>query len=315
MKKGLMVILVVIVSMAFTACTFWTPTEKSAAIFDAELDEHAYYEVEVDRGESVEVIVDLTVSSIEVLASKDKKMIYDQKANRDVLLATMDQKKSGKTHVITFKNETNPNLLTGTQNSEAKIWIPEGVDVVFRSNLDVGDIDVKTDQVALKELDLSTNVGKIIVHETREASDLTFIQLKSDVGDINLTLDGKLKALDEILVNTKTGAIDMNIGGTFESELKVDAGTDVGDIEVAFIGTFKEPVDLTLKSSVGDLEVTLPKGHAVELEADVPEFTSKLVMDDIAYTKSRNVYTIEGDDAVFKVKVTVSVGDATFKYK
>lgn len=315
MKKGLMIILIFIVSTAFTACTFWTPTEKRAAIFDTELDEHAYYEVEVDRDEPIEVIVDLTVSSIEVLASKDNKLIYDQKANRDVLLATMDQKKSGKTQVITFKNETNPNLLTGTQNSEAKIWIPEGVEVVFRSNLDVGDIDINAEQMALKELDLSTNVGEITVHDTRESSDLTFIQLKSDVGDINLTLDGKFKMLDEILVNTKTGAIDINIGGTFESELKVDVGTDVGDVEAAFIGTYKEPVDLTLKSSVGDIEVTLPKGNAVKLEADVPEFTSKLVMEDIAYTKSRNVYNIEGDDAVFKVKVTVSVGDATFKYK
>lgn len=314
MKKSLMLLMVVVVSLAFTACTYWTPTEKSGAFFDTEMKETVSFEESLSGYDRLEITVDLTVSGVEVASVEGKSLKYEQKANKEPLLASMKKSDRGNTLILTFKNETNPNLLTGTQNSETKIWIPSDVEVVWVSNVDVGDLKFDMTHLNMIEVDAETNVGKIDVHANEDFDNLTYLRLQSDVGDVRISVDGVQEALEKMDLSTNTGSVSMTLDGEMKHALEVTAKADVGSVSLKFRGDYEKPVDCSARASVGDVEIAFPKKHEVSLEAKTSEFTSKLNYGDIPFVKSQNLYKLDGGEAVFKIDLEVSIGDATLSY-
>lgn len=314
MKKSMLLVMMVMLAMAVTACTYWTPTEKNGAFFDTEMKETVSFEESLSGYDRVEISVDLTVSRVSVAAVEGKTLKYEQKANKEELLAGMKKSERGKTLVLKFKNETNPKLLTGTQNSETKIWIPSGVEVVWLSNVDVGDLDFDMTHLNMVEVDAETNVGKIDVHAKEDYEALSYVKLQSDVGEVRVSIDGELKSLEKVDLSTNTGSVAMSLDGTMRHALVVNGKSDVGTVSLKFKGDYDKPVKCSARSSVGDVEVAFPKKHEVALEAKTSEFTSKLNYGDIPFVKSQNVYKLDGAGATFTIDLQVSIGDATLSY-
>lgn len=314
MKKILMLMMMFVLSAAVTACTYWTPTEKNAAFFDTEMKENVSFEQSLSGYDRVEINIDLTVSSVIVNATQGDTLKYEQKANKEELLAIMDKSKRGDTLILTFKNETNPNLLTGTQNSEASIWVPSGIEVVWSSNVDVGDLNFDMNHLNMIEVDAHTNVGKLKLSANEDYNNLSYVKLQTNVGDVNMAINGALESLEKVDLRTNTGSVKMSLDGKIKNSLEVSANADVGSVNLSFAGEYDHEVSAVAKASVGDVEVKFPKQHEVALEAKMNEFTSKLEMDDIPFSKSQSIYRLDGDGALFTLDVSVSIGDATIGY-
>jgi len=314
MKKMLLIAVLFILSTSLTACTYWTNNKDGFDMLDSDLDESVFYEKDLSSYEQVEINIDLTVSGVKVETIGGDTLKFEQKANREELLAAFDFSDSGDKAILTFKNDHGIKLTAGTQNSETLIQIPDGVKVVFISNLDVGDFEMDMDDVEMLEVDASTNVGKISLSASEDQDLLNYINASSDVGDIALTFDGALEKLEEVNMSTNTGEIEAAFNGELSNELKLESKTDVGDITLDFGGVFKEKVTCKAESSVGDINLLIPEDHEVILDAHLTEFTTNLEISDIPFSKSKSIYKIDGDEALFNIDLSVSVGDATVKY-
>ncbi|HAS73075.1 MAG TPA: hypothetical protein DCS67_02905 [Clostridiales bacterium UBA8960] len=314
MKKKLLLMLMIVLSVSVTACTYWTPTEKNGAFFDTEMNEKVNYEQRLSGYDRVEIIVDLTVSSVKVDVIEGDTLKYEQKANKEALLAGMNKREKGNTLILTFKNDTNPNLLTGTQNSETRIWVPSGVEVIWQSNVNVGDLDFNMNRLDVVEVDAVSNVGKMKLSAKDDFDRLTYVKLKTNVGEIAMDIKGELDVLEKVDLSTNTGSVIMSLDGVLKQSLVLDAKADVGSVDLNFKGNYERSVKCTANASVGDVKVLFPKNHEVALDAKTSEFTSKLIMDDVPFSKSQSIYRLDGDGAMFTLEVSVSIGDATIGY-
>lgn len=314
MKKPILFATLILLSISLTACTYWTNDDDGFDLLDSDLDESINFEKDLSSYDRIEINIDLTVSSVDVEAINGDTLKYEQKANREELLADFDFSDNGDTAVLTFKNDHGFKIASGTQNSEAFIQIPKGIEVVFISNLDVGDCELKLNDVDMVEIDASTNVGQIKIESNDDLEVLSYIKATSDVGDITLNLEGTLETLEDVNLSTNTGKISARFDGELSKALAIESKTDVGEITLNFGGKYKSQVTCKAESSVGDVRIYVPKNHAVELDANMTEFTTSLEISDIPFTKSKSTYKIDGDESLFKIDMTVSVGDATVKY-
>lgn len=306
--------LILIFATLLTSCTFWTNDSGENSLFDNTLNEKVAYSEDLDGIDRIELTVDLTVSKVEIIPSGGTTLLYDQSANRDELLAELDKDKKGDVLALTFANSKKPKLTAGTQNSEAVIRVPENVEVVLVVNLDVGDLSVDMDGIAFMEIDASSNVGKIHLNATDDQEKLSYVKATTDVGDVKITLDGDSEALETVFAESNTGEVVMTFDGKISSALDVEAKTNVGSVNASFTGTYEDPVKISTKADVGDIELILPKNHPITLDASTVEFTSKLNLDDMAFKKSKSLYTVEGEGSEFTIDLSVNVGDATLKY-
>ncbi len=315
MKRVLLTITIIAVAFSVSACTFWNKNDgEGFAFLDNEMDESVSFNEDLSNYETLELNIDLSVSDVTIEATNGDTLKYSQKANKVELLADLTKEENGDKITLTFENEENPKLISGSQTSKTVILVPEGIEVVIHSNGDVGDLMIDLDSITVTEIDASTNVGDIDLTANQDQSKLSYIKTTSDVGDIRTTLNGDMNAIEQIIANTATGEIDINLNGSFESAMGVEAKSDVGDITLNFDGDYDEAVTIMAASSVGDMDLFVPRKHEIVLEAHTTEFTSKLEIDDMPFAKSKSIYTIEGDESKFSIDLTVTVGDAAVKY-
>jgi uncharacterized protein YxeA len=315
MKRILLTITIIAVAFSVSACTFWNKNDSEGFSFlDNEMDESVSFNENLSNYETLELNIDLTVSDVKIEATNGDTLKYSQKANKVELLAGLSKEDNGDKIILTFKNEENPKLISGSQTSKTVILVPEGIEVIIHSDGDVGDLVIDLDSLTVLEIDASTNVGDIELSANQDQSKLSYIKTTSDVGDIHTVLNGDMNALEKIVAKTATGQIDINLNGSFESEIDVDAKSDVGDITLDFDGTYDDAVSIKVASSVGDMALFVPRKHEIVLEAHTTEFTSNLEIDDMPFTKSKSRYNIEGDKSTFNIDLTVTVGDAAIKY-
>lgn len=315
MKRILLTITIIAVAFSVSACTFWNKNdEEGLSLLDNTMDESVSFNEDLSNYKTLELNIDLSVSDVTIEAINGDTLKYSQKANKVELLAGLTKEDNGDKIILTFKNEENPKLISGSQTSKTVILVPEGVEVVIHSNGDVGDYKIDMDSLKVAEIDASTNVGDIDLTANQDQLILSYIKTTSDVGDIRTTLNGDMNALEQIVANTATGEIDINLNGSFETAIDIEAKSDVGDITLDFEGDYEEAVTIMAASSVGDMDLFVPRKHEVVLEAHTTEFTSKLEIDDMPFSKSKSIYTIDGDESKFSIDLTVTVGDATVKY-
>ncbi len=314
MKKLLLTMTIIALAFSLSACTFWTKDGGEGFSLDNELNESVSFNEDLSSYDKLELNIDLSVSEVTIEATNGETLKYSQKANKVELLAGLTKDINGDTIVLTFKNEKNPKLLSGSQTSKTVILVPEGIEVVIHQNGDVGDIEIDLDSLTVLEIDANTNVGDIGLNGNQDQTKLNDIKIITDVGDIQTVLNGEMPALEQIVANTATGKIDISINGTFESAIDVEARADVGDVRLDFDGNYDKPVTVITSSSVGDLNLLVPKKHKIVLDAHTTEFTSSLEIDEIPFVKSKSTYNIEGDKSIFKIDLSVTVGDATIKY-
>lgn len=315
MKKLLLTMTLIAVAFTVSACTFWSKNDgEGFSLSDKDLDESVNFNEDLSGYETLMLNVDLSVSEVKIEATNGETLKYSQSANKKELLAVLTKDQEGDTMVLTFKNEKNPKLISGSQTSKTVILVPEGIEVVIHHNGDVGDLNIDLDSLTVLEIDASTNVGEIELNGNQDQAKLSYIKTRTNVGDIHTVLNGEMPALEQVVVNTDTGEIDINMGGTFESAIDLEAKTNVGDIRLEFDGNYDEPVDVVAASSVGSMDLYVPRQYKIVLDADTTEFTSNLEIDDMPFTKSKSIYSIEGDAGTFNIDLKVTVGDATVKY-
>ncbi len=228
MKRILLTITIIAVAFSVSACTFWNKNDGEGFSFlDNEMDESVSFNEDLSNYKTLELNVDLSVSGVTIEATNGDTLKYSQKANKIELLASLTKEDNGDKITLTFKNEENPKLISGSQTSKTVILVPEDIEVVIHSNGDVGDLMIDLDSLTVLEIDASTNVGDIDLTANQDQTKLSYIKATSDVGDIRTTLNGDMNALEQIVTNTATGEIDINLNGSFETAMEVEAKSDV----------------------------------------------------------------------------------------
>lgn len=314
MKRALAILTLVILSFSISACTYLTEGKNKIPFFDNTLDKKVSFAKDLSDYDKIELNIDLTVSEVKLDVSSDHQLKFDQAANREELLATVEYKEKGDTLVVTYKNDKKINIIAGSQTSKTEILIPEGVEVLLDTNTDVGSITVNAKEILFTEITCDANVGDIDIYATKTQDQLSYINLSTDVGNLNVSLDKGAKKLETVELKSDTGGIKASLDGTYSQPLSLKARTDVGDIKLESKGDFEAQVDIDAKSSVGDVTISVPEKHEVKLKPTLTEFTSSLDIKDIPFNKSKGVYVIEGNKSIFKVDLTVTVGDATISY-
>lgn len=318
MKRTLALMTLIILSLSITACTYFTKEDNKSSLFekalDNTLDEKISYVKDLSDYDKIELNIDLTVSDVNIAVSNDRSLKYDQAANREELLASVDYKEKGDTLIITFKNDKKINIIAGSQTSKTEILIPEGVKVLYDTNLDVGDVTINAKNIDFTEITSNSNVGDISLLATKAQDQLSYISISSDVGDLAVNIDEGAKILDTVKLKSNTGKISTRFDGNYEAPIALTANIDVGDIKLDSPGNFEKQVEIDVKSSVGDVTISVPKEHQIELKPTLTEFTSSLDIKEIPFDKSKGEYTVKGDKSAFKIDLTVTVGDATLLY-
>ncbi len=314
MKKLLLTMTIIAVAFSVSACTFWTKVGGNGFSLDKDMDETVSFNETLLSAKAVELNIDLSVSKVTIEAINGDTLKYSQKANKKELLAGLKKDKSGDTSVLTFKNEKNPKLISGSQKSETVIQVPKGIEISIRYNGDVGDLIIDLDHLTVLAIEANTNVGNIDLSSNQDQIKFSTIKTTTDVGNINIALNGKMPNLEQIIASTATGEIDISTNGTIEKAIDVQAKSDVGDIRLDFDGDYNNAATIKLSSSIGDMDLLLPRKHKIVLDAQMTEFTSSLKIDDMPFAKSKTIYNIDGDKSTFEIDLSVTVGEATIKY-
>lgn len=311
------IILGIILMLSFTSlagCTFWTNDENKSTFFDGTLSESIRFEEDVTGFDQVKLSLDLSVSSVTVESIKGKKLIYEQKSNRKELLADVNKNTSGNALDLHFKNDQRLKITTGTQNSEVTIRIPEGLTLIYESNVGVGDMEIALDDLKVNDLNVKLNVGKIHVFSKQDQNTLEKIILNTDVGDIKTDLNGAFDVLKEVYAKSNTGSVKLLLEGSYANTISISGQSDVGEVHIDLPGSFKKPVTCKVNSSVGDVMVRLPKNHEIVIDAKTTEFTSNLELKDLKYSKNKERYTVTGDKSKISVDLSITIGKAVVAY-
>lgn len=313
-KKHVMVTLILLMMFTISGCKLIEDTGEKISQFDADMDKNVNFSQDLSNFKVLELHVNLTVSKLNIKVSEDEVLSYTQKANREELLAKQSVDEIGDTIKITYENDHKIKILSGSQKSEATITIPKDTKVTIVSNLDVGDINIDLDGLESLELDVNTNVGEIDIKTDDVQPSLTYIKAKSDVGEVNLTFGGDMESLETVLISSNTGKVSLTLEGEVKTALDIEASADVGDVAVIMSGAHEDKVNLKARADVGDVTIHVPKDHEVKVDATTSEFTSNFEIDDMAFTKSKNIYEINGDLPLISIDLNISVGDAQLKY-
>lgn len=318
MKRTLAIITIIFMSLSITACSYFTKENDDQSLFqnafDNTLDEKISYSKDLSGYDKIELNMDLTVSDVKIDVSNDHQLKYDQAANRQELLATVEYKEKGDTLIITFVNDKKVNIIAGSQTSKTQVMIPEGVEVKLDTNLDVGDMTINAKDITFTEITSNSDVGDINLFATKSQDQLSYISISSDVGDLNVNVDKGAKTLETIKLETNTGRIKTSLDGNYEEAITLTAHIDVGDVKLESKGNFEKQVEIDVKSSVGDVTISVPKNHEMSVKPSITEFTSSLDLEDIPFEKSKGEYLLDGNKSIFKIDLTVTVGDATILY-
>lgn len=314
MKRHIMVTLILLMMFTISGCKLIEDTGEKISQFDADMDKNVNFSQSLSDFKVLELHVNLSVSELNIKVSNDDVLSYTQKANREELLAKQTVDEIGDTIKITYENDDKVKILSGSQKSEATITIPKDTKLTIVSNIDVGDINIDLDGLESVELDISTNVGEIDVKTDDTQPSLTYIKTQSDVGEVNMVFGGDTEQLETVLMSANTGKVSLTLKGEVKSTLEIDAKADVGDVVVSLSGFHEEEVNLKAQADVGDVTIQVPKDHEVKVDASTSEFTSNFEIEDMAFTKSKNLYEVKGDLALISIDLNISVGDARLKY-
>ncbi len=313
-KRHIMVTLILVMMFTISGCKLIEDTGEKISQFDADMDKNVNFTQDLSDFKVLELHVNLSVSELNIRVSDDDVLSYSQKANREELLAKQSVDDIGDTIKLTYENDDKVKILSGSQKSEATITIPKDTKLTIVSNVDVGDINIDLDGLESIELDLNTNVGEIDVKTDDAQPSLTYIKSNSDVGEVTLAFGGDTEVLETVLLSSDTGKVSLTLKGQVTSALEIEATADVGDVAVSLGGSHEDKVNLKARADVGDVTIQVPKDHEVKVNASTSEFTSNFEIEDMAFTKSKNLYEIKGDLPLISIDLNISVGDAHLKY-
>lgn len=241
----------------------------------------------IEKGAHVIIELDLAVSSVKVKATEEDSLVFYQRANHDKLLAEMIVDTSGQVHKYHLKT---PNLATvgiNTKNAEAELSLPKDATYTLIGTIDVGDVDILLDNLEVDGVDLSVNVGDLVINTGNEQGILKTLDTSVDVGQLTIFVESAPKLE------------------------KVDARVNVGDARLSFGQVFSQGFELDCQVDIGDLTINLPKDQGAELTIEAEEFTSDIEIQNMAYTQRNKQYFLaqEGSGSVgITGSLAVSVG-------
>lgn len=275
---------------------------------EASLDFEKKYEESLKDYEYLELEIDMEVSDLTIVATKDTQFTFDQKANKEELLASYEFKTDGDTAKITLKNKSKLAFNAPIKNSKATLTVPEHLLISLTSSINVGDIKIEDANTHFQVLESKVDVGNQTV-TLEDNGALGTIAVTSDVGDLTLTLKGLYESLSAITATTNVGDVAIHLNGELQESLTLIQESNVGDVLGDLRGTFKT-LRYDLSTDTGNISLGLPKDLPVALNLDQNEFTTDVEMNGIAYEmEGENFYFIhnpsKSKDNLFKAKTNV----------
>lgn len=255
--------------------------------WSTQLKEKITYEQALEDMDVLELDLKYTVSGVTLTRSDDGKLYYEQRSNHEALLATMEVSESGGTCRVTFDNTESKQVHLQTQNSEVHIRIPAHVTVKVTGAVGVGDFKLLEAVDGVSEVRVEVNVGQIAIASEAEASELSAVVLKTDVGDVSFDLSKGAPKLETL-----------------------ETAINVGDCSICLKGTYPEGFAITSRSDIGDTCVTIPENAPLLLTYDKNEITGKLTVD--GYSKSASsrglIINEAGEGTLIHMDARLSVG-------
>ncbi|MGX8797093.1 DUF4097 family beta strand repeat-containing protein [Fusibacter sp. JL298sf-3] len=289
--------------------------DKIADATSQELDQEQSYEQSTEGFKTLKIEVEMTVTDLTVLESDDDTVYFDQKANKEELLADMDTKEDGDTLTIRFKNAPKFKLNNAVQNSKVTLRLPKELATEFYTTIDVGDQSLTGDALTFTRIELHSNVGDTqVILDQSEALEL--VKTTGDVGDVKVVLKGDYKALTQIDNDTNVGDITVELAGTFDEKLSVREVSNVGDIKTILSGDFSKGLDANMDTDTGDIKVTAPTTLVAAVETDLNKYTSEIHLKGFSYlVDNDNTYFLNGakEDADYQLDLDVNVGEIYFE--
>lgn len=315
MKKYSAVAIGLIMVMLFTGCTngFGFKEESLFENPPEGLKEQVEYREDLGRFNNLVLEVDLTVSGVKISASDGDELIYRQIANRKDLLADMKISEKGKTITLSFKNEPDKKINIGSQNSQTEIFIPKNLLTDLEVDLNVGDLNIKSDQLDFEKIISKLDVGAIDITIPGDQTQLSEIKLSGNVGDLKLEMSGDFPKLHTLHTLTDVGSNSVKMNGNYGEQLSIKGESHVGELTYELIGNFDQKVDAVLTSNTGELNLKLPKTSPVNLSAETNKFTSKVDINFDDYTIKNDVYMFNSSKkgGIISIKASVNIGDLT----
>ncbi|MCD4713171.1 MAG: hypothetical protein K8R73_07820 [Clostridiales bacterium] len=315
MKKYYTVIIGLMIILLVTGCTndFIFGEKDLFEEASPDMKEQVEYKEDLGKFDKLVLEIDLTVSGVKISSTDSNELIYKQIANRKDLLAEMDVDTSGKTITLTFKNDPDKKINIGTQNSQTEIFIPEKLLTDLGVDLNVGDLNIKGEQLSFENIEVGLDVGALDIIISDDQDQLGEIELSSNVGDLVLELKGNFPALHTLKTLTDVGSNSVTLDGEYGEKLSLKGESHVGELTYQIIGDFEKNVDAVLTSNTGELNLKLPKNSPVELITESNEFTSKVDINIDDYTIKNDVYMFNtsGNGGEISIKASVNIGDLT----
>jgi len=314
MKKGILIGLAICIAFSLSGCFYSSDNETGLEIFNAKMDKKVTFEADLDDYKTLELNIDLSVCGVTIESTTAKKLSFEQRATTDKLLAKMDESSKGDKKVLTFKNDQSLELSIKNKSSKAVIYVPENVEIILVSNLDVGELELDMDDLEMVEINASSDVGEIALLSKKDQKKLEYIRMETNVGEIDADFAGDLNALEELVASTDTGEVSIALKGNVKKALKVDIESNVGDAMISMGGSFGKDVKVNAKTDVGEIKIEIPKNANVEMVVDAPEFTAELDTNGIDFAKSKNKYRLDGKGSMIYLDLKTNIGDIDVQY-
>lgn len=315
MKKYYKVVIGLLFILLFTGCTNDIKFGEKDLFEEASPDmkEQVEYKEDLGKFDKLVLEIDLTVSGVKISSTGSDDLIYNQVANRKDLLAEMDIDKSGGIITITFKNDPDKKINIGSQNSQTEIFIPENLLTDLRVDLNVGDLSIKSKQLNFENIIVGLDVGALDITLSDNNEQLGKIELSSNVGDMVLEMNGKFPNFHTLETLTDVGSNSVTLDGDFGEKLSIVGESHVGELTYQIIGDFEKDVDVVLTSNTGELNLKLPKHSPVELTAESNKFTSKVDInfDDYSIKNDAYLFNTTENGGKISIKASVNIGDLT----
>lgn len=294
MKHSKMILSLALGAFLLTGCSLNTKSDGLNSLFEETVDSKLSFEKKYEENlkdyEYLELEIDMEVTDLTLVSTKDSQFMFDQKANKEELLATYEFKSDDKKAKIILKNKSKLAFNIPIKNSKVTLTVPEHLLIQMNSTLNVGDVKIEDANTRFETLESQVDVGnQTITLEDNEA--LKSLSIKSDVGDHTLTLKGLYQSLSTLSALTNVGDVTFNLDGELKESLTLIQESNVGDVKGDLRGTFKS-VQYDLSTDTGNISLGLPKNLSLALNLEQNEYTTDVEMKGITYE-------MEGEDMYF----------------
>lgn len=279
------------------------------------LDESIEYTEDLSKFDQLVLKIDLSVSGVKISETDGQSLDFEQKANREDLLAEMFVDRDGDTVEITFKNKESGLFNSGNQNSEAEISIPKHLLTDLELDINVGDVVMTGEDISFSKIVASLDVGELKFNLEANQPDLDEVLLTTNVGEINLTLSGAHEKLSKIEASSDVGSVETVLSGSYDHKLELEGSANVGSVAFDLSGTFEKDVNGSFETNTGDVTIVLPENSPVYLDIDINEHTSDLSIKSKDYKTSGKTYIFNEDANHGEIYINAStdIGDLQIK--